>query len=344
VSAGGIPDVPLLGRQAALSCSALTMRTLRADLHVHSWHSTQSGNLRFLRSRDCYSDPEDVYRVAKARGMDLVTITDHDSIDGCLELLDRRSDATDIFISEEVSSWFPGTCLQVHLGVYGTTERLHREIQPLRRNVFDVIARLREAGVFFALNHLLHFYRGQVPLDTYLRLLDQVPALEVHNGTMLRAHNELIAYLAQCWSHERRFGITGGSDAHTLRRIGRTWTAAPGTNAEEFLRSLHERRSVTGGVHGGVRAVAGDAYGVVAKYCASLVGFGPCAQPALRRASCLAFSIAAVPAQFLPLALVAAGKRGEVREVRRVEAELRGRLSVAPSAGSLAAQNVESGL
>ena len=55
--------------------------------------------MRFLRSRDCYSNPEDVYLVAKARGMDLVTITDHDSIDGCLELLARRPGATDIFIS-----------------------------------------------------------------------------------------------------------------------------------------------------------------------------------------------------------------------------------------------------
>ena len=52
-----------------------------------------SGNLPFLGSRDCYSSPADVYRVAKARGMDLVAITDHDSIDGALELLDRVPDA-----------------------------------------------------------------------------------------------------------------------------------------------------------------------------------------------------------------------------------------------------------
>ena len=79
----------------------------RADLHVHSWHSLQSGNLTFLQSRDCYSSPEDVYRTAKARGMDLVTITDHDSIDGCLEFLDRHPDATDFIVGEEVSCRLP---------------------------------------------------------------------------------------------------------------------------------------------------------------------------------------------------------------------------------------------
>ncbi len=62
---------------------------MRADLHVHTLHSRRSGSLQFLRSRDCYSEPIDVYRSAKARGMDLVAITDHDSIDGALELMDR---------------------------------------------------------------------------------------------------------------------------------------------------------------------------------------------------------------------------------------------------------------
>ena len=91
-----------------------------------------------------------------------------------------------------MSCWLPDGGIEVHLGVYGMTEALHRELQPLRRNVFEVAALLREAGIFFALNHLLHFYRGQMPLDAYLRLLDEVPALEVRNGTMVAAHNALV--------------------------------------------------------------------------------------------------------------------------------------------------------
>jgi predicted metal-dependent phosphoesterase TrpH len=279
--------------------------------------------MRFLKSRDCYSNPEDVYRVAKARGMDLVTITDHDSIGGCLALLERRPDARDIFISEEVSCWLPDTGIQVHLGVYGTTEQLHRTIQPLRRDVFDVIACLREAGVFFALNHLLHFYRGQVPLESYLRLVDHVPALEVRNGTMLPAHNDLIDRIARGWRNGP-LGMTGGSDAHTLRRIGRTWTAAEGETAADFLLALTARRTQPGGVHGSIAAVAADAYGVVGRYCGSLLGIGPQDHGLLRRAACLAFSVVSSPAQFVPIALVAHGKRGEAREVRRLAHALAG--------------------
>ena len=53
-------------------------RVLRADLHLHSYHSGHAGHLTFLRARDCYSAPEAVYAAAKARRMDLVTITDHE--------------------------------------------------------------------------------------------------------------------------------------------------------------------------------------------------------------------------------------------------------------------------
>src|SRR4030095_4826652 len=121
------------------------MRAMRADLHVHTWASTRSGSMTFLRSRDCYSSPFDVYRTARARGMGLVTFTDHDSIDGCLELLDRHPDTADFICGEEVSCRFPDGDIEVHLGVYGMTEALHRDLQPLRGNVFEVVARLREA-------------------------------------------------------------------------------------------------------------------------------------------------------------------------------------------------------
>jgi predicted metal-dependent phosphoesterase TrpH len=295
------------------------MTTLRADLHVHSRASRQTGAMRFLKSRDCYSSPEDVYRVAKARGMDLVALTDHDTIDGCLEFLSAHPDAPDFIMGEEVSCRFPDAELEVHLGVYGMTEALHRDVQPLRRNVFEVTVCLREAGVFFALNHLLFFYRGQVPLETYLALLDEVPAVEARNGTMLPAHNALVTEITGRWplaDGRGRLAVLGGSDAHTLRRIGLTWTEAAGRTREEFLDSLREGRSQPGGAHGGAGAVARDAYAVIGSYVASLAGFGPRDHDAGHRALCLAFSVVSLPAQFLPLALVWRGKRREARTVR----------------------------
>jgi hypothetical protein len=320
----------------------MTERLLKADLHVHTWHSTENGDLPFLKSRDCYSDPVDVYRTAKARGMDIVTITDHDSINGCLELLSRMPDLDDFIVGEEVSCRMPEGDIEVHLGVYGMTEALHRDIQPLRRDVFEVIAHLREAQVFFSLNHLLHFYRRQVPLETYLRLVTEVPALEVRNGTMVPAHNILVERLLVHLRHSSTGpggewpAVTAGSDAHTLRRIGRTWTEAPGRTADEFLDSLKKGLGHACGAHGGTSAVAGDAYGVVARYCASLFGFWPSDHTPLHRTGCIAFSVVSLPGQFLPWMIPAFGKRRERRLVAEVTRALEPLLTGGRSSGWLA--------
>ena len=64
----------------------------------------------------------------------------------------------------------------------------------------------------------------------------------------------------------------GGSDAHTLRRVGTTWTAAPGRTRDEFLANVAAGRGRVGGVHGSTMQLAGDIYGVIAQYWLSLVG------------------------------------------------------------------------
>jgi predicted metal-dependent phosphoesterase TrpH len=301
----------------------------RADLHVHTRHSRVNGNVPFLRSRDCYSDPFDVYAAAKRRGMDIVTITDHDSIDGCLELLSRRPDAPDFLIGEEVSCLVPDTTLEVHLAVYGTTETIHRDLQPLRANVFEAMAYLESGGTFFAFNHPFHFYRYQMPLGDYLRLVASAPAVEVRNGTMLPRHNALVA---EVWSRLRgaTAPVVAGSDAHTLRRVGRTWTEAPGRTAPEFLASLRAGVGRAGGAHGWSGTIAGDAYGVIARYAASVFGFGPRDHAGLHRLACAACVVASPPAQFLPVVIAIKGKAAERRIVDAVAAALASELAPAP--------------
>ncbi len=60
----------------------------RCDLHLHSKFSDRSEDWIFRRFDfpDSYTDPQELYTRAKAAGMDFVTITDHDTIEGCLAL------------------------------------------------------------------------------------------------------------------------------------------------------------------------------------------------------------------------------------------------------------------
>jgi predicted metal-dependent phosphoesterase TrpH len=319
---------------------------MRADLHLHSYHSGRAGHLTFLRARDCYSEPEAIYAAAKARGMDVVTITDHDSVDGCLEFLDRHPDAADFFISEEIECRVPDADLKVHIGAYDISERVHRDIQPLRRNVFEAVAYLRSEGIFYALNHPFFFFKGQLPLDEYLDLaLRLFPAFEVRNGTMLAAHNELAEAIVGRWSESSPRPLTaiGGSDSHTLRGIGTTYTEAPGTTRDQFLRSLREGRARAGGRHGSTWREAREIYGVVGRYWAALLGAGRRDLSWRRRMLGLAFSALSMPFEFSPLIVAALHKRDEARRVGgyRREWETRwpvyGSGSTAGSAGFLLA-------
>ena len=310
--------------------------SLRADLHVHSYHSGYAKHLRFLRTRDCYSDPDAVYRVAKARGMDLVTITDHDSIDGCLEFLSRHPDSDDFFISEEIECSFPGRPLTVHVAAYGINERIHREIQRLRANVYETAAYLRSEHLVFSLNHLFFLFARQMPLEEYLAaVLPLFPAFETRNGAMLPQHNALIE--ATLHAREAQTGVghlsadgrpstgdgrlnhpvalVGGSDAHTLRHVGTTYTEAPGRTKAEFLDSLRGGRTRVGGRQGSVLRMAADIYGVVFCYWASLVGALRQDLSCGRRALGLGFSAVSLPAEFVPLLVAVFAKGGEARRV-----------------------------
>src|ERR1700676_653314 len=87
---------------------------MRCDLHVHTRHSGMCTVPVLSRiCRESYNPPLAVYEILKRRGMDLVTVTDHDSIDA-VEPLRRHPD---FFLSEEVTCRMPsGT--ELHVGVY----------------------------------------------------------------------------------------------------------------------------------------------------------------------------------------------------------------------------------
>jgi hypothetical protein len=190
--------------------------------------------------------------------------------------------------------------------------------------VFEAAAYLRAQGTFFALNHPFFFFRGQMPIDRYLEAIaDLCPGIEARNGTMLREHNELTEAIVERWGAigRARLATTGGSDAHTLRGIGTTYTEAPGATREEFLESLRAGRARVGGRHGSAWREAREIYGVVGRYwmnLAGLAGRGGVDLPLGTRAIGVAFSAVSLPFEFFPLLVAIRHKRHESRMVTDV--------------------------
>jgi predicted metal-dependent phosphoesterase TrpH len=269
----------------------------KADLHCHSRHSGRVKHLRFLCARDCYSQPLDVYRRAKQKGMDLVTITDHDSIDGCLEVLDRFGELPDFIIGEEVTAQLPEFGHAIHIGVYGHNEAQHREIQKLRGNAGELVVYLREHNLLYVLNHFFHDFWNAGQVREYVeRMAELFNVFEARNGTLQRQHNALIAaLLTRFRSLGRPVSVVAGSDAHTLRRIGRSYTASHATNREEFLKDVRVGRTEVFGPDPNHLTLAADIYGVVLRYYPTVISIHNGEFSPVSRVSKFFLSLAAAP-------------------------------------------------
>jgi glycosyltransferase involved in cell wall biosynthesis/predicted metal-dependent phosphoesterase TrpH len=219
--------------------------TSRVDLHCHSTASEISklGIQRSLGLPECATPPEEVYELAKRRGMDFVTITDHDTIDGCLEIADRG----DVFISEELTAWFRGEPQAVHLLCLGITPGDHAWLQEHNRDLEACAEYIHSHEISCSLAH--PFYAVEAPLTpAHRRKLAQLfPVWETRNGSRARELNMPAAIYIETHGGTG----TGGSDDHAGVDIGRTFTETPpAATPEQFLRHIREGRADARGEQG----------------------------------------------------------------------------------------------
>ena len=127
---------------------------LKSDLHVHSKHSKRPSEwiLRKIGCAESYTEPKRLYEIALDRGMDLVTITDHNTLEGSLEIAHLEN----TFVSVEVTTYFPEDRCKLHVLVYGLNEQQFEEISRIRENVFDLVKYLNSENMTHALAHPLY--------------------------------------------------------------------------------------------------------------------------------------------------------------------------------------------
>src|SRR5258708_20296163 len=134
--------------------------------------------------------------MAKGRGMNYVTVTDHDSIDGALYLLNTHTELKDLCIGEEVETYCPETGQRIHTGVWGLNEAQHREIQRLRPNIRELVPYMKSEKLLFGVNHLFQNYRMKNVAGRYIaELLEMFDVFEVLNGAMASFHNKMVQQL-----------------------------------------------------------------------------------------------------------------------------------------------------
>ena len=237
--------------------------------------------MRRLDFPDSYSEPADLHRKLIEKGMRFVTITDHNRIDGCLQIADRPG----VFLSEQVSTQFPEDRCRVDLLAWNITESQHRELQRLRENIYELQRYLAAEHIVHAVAHPLYRLDDKLNAAHFEKLILLFRHFEGVNGLrdsgrgeVLRflfgrltpAHIETLANLHGIPStHEEpwRKILVGGSDDHGGLFPGAAWTETPDCQTPaEFLRHIAEGRCEPCGKPGTPLSLSHGLYNTVYRF------------------------------------------------------------------------------
>lgn len=236
---------------------------MKVDMHVHSSASSRPSEwiLQKLKCPESFTEPRQLYDMARSRGMTHVTITDHNSLDGILQI----AHLPNTFISVELTTYFPEDGCKLHVLVYGLNEAQFDVCQKIRRNVYDLVEYLNEQQLFHAVAHPLFSINGKLTYAHFEKLLILFQNLEL-NGSRNDELNDVLRLIAAELTPEMmselmdRYGVVsphaepwkknfvGGSDDHGSLHIACRWTEVIGA---------YDFDGLVEGIQGGRGFVAG---------------------------------------------------------------------------------------
>lgn len=252
-------------------------RVSKADLHIHSKHSNRPSEwfLRKIGAPESFVEPLALYESCKRQGMDFVTISDHNTINGALEI----AHLPNTFISCEITTYFPEDGCKIHFLVFGISERRFKEMDALRENIYDLRDYVLQNHVIHSVAHPLFRINDKLTIDHFEKLLLMFNRFEGINGS--RCHracalaNAVMENLTPQMMEDmaNRHGIapiglepwkksfTAGSDDHSGLYVANAHTITPhAPSVMDYLENLREGRHWIGGGGGSSMRLAHSLY------------------------------------------------------------------------------------
>ena len=215
----------------------------RVDLHCHSVASMRSVELGQREQRMAEKEPTPalIYAQARRRGMDFVTITDHDTFTD-VNLINRRNDC---IAGIELTCRFPEDRKKVHVLVWGLSRADHQNLRAIAFNIYQVAQYLADHRLAHAVSHTINRKTSGLDLWHIERLLLLFKGFECFNGAddvfdfgqvellidqlspeevekLFMKHG-----LEPFWPEPHIKARTAGSNEYTLENIGKIWTEFP---------------------------------------------------------------------------------------------------------------------
>lgn len=212
---------------------------MRLDLHIHSKYSADGDHL-----------VKTIVRKAKKIGLDGIAITDHNSIKAHKKLKGIKDSGLLLVPGIEVSTE------EGHVLGFGVKEDIKKGL-----SVQETIDRIISAG---GLPVAAHPYRRVTGISEKAVLDCGFKVVETFNARSMPRWNDKASDLA------RRIdaSVTGGSDAHTLKEIGKGFTDVPEgiETVDQLIEAIKDGHSGSGGFPATIKKVVEKTTGNVVKF------------------------------------------------------------------------------
>jgi len=198
----------------------------KADLHVHTYHST-----------DALSSIRAVLKRAKKQQMDIVAITDHNTIKGAQKAQKIAPEfGIQIVVGEEITTK-EGDLIALFIEEKIKSGRL----------VLETIKEIHRQGGLAIVPHPNNWFLGGISTKVLLKIFDKLDGIELFNGSWTGGIkrkestklNELLFDLAPL----------GGSDAHLARQVGCAYTVFPGKTPDDLYLAIKKKLTLPTGAY-----------------------------------------------------------------------------------------------
>ena len=201
----------------------MTQDLIRAEFHCHTVYSP-----------DSLVELGALLKACDERGIDKIAITDHSNMQGAIKAHNMAPDR--VIVAEEIAT-FEGEILG-----YFMTEEIPQGLPAV-----EVVRRLRGQGAFISLAHPFDPHRSWWTEKTLDQILPYVDGLEVFNARCRREEYNQVAYE---FALEQWKTLMAGSDAHTLKELGRATMTMPRFDDAEGLRAAAREATISGELSG----------------------------------------------------------------------------------------------
>jgi predicted metal-dependent phosphoesterase TrpH len=190
-------------------------RTCNVEFHCHT-----------VYSEDSLTQPADLVRACRRKGIDRVVVTDHNTIAGARAA--QAIDAELVIVGEEIMTT-RGEILAAFV-----SEEIPQGLTPQ-----ETIRHLKDQGAFISVSHPFDRWRsGHWQEGDLLEILSDIDAIEIYNSRcMLVEFNQK----AQQFAETHHLAGTVGSDAHVAFELGQSLMELEPFEGADGLRDVIRR-------------------------------------------------------------------------------------------------------